>query len=392
MTHIINQVVRPAFVGATILLGLGTTATLAQNWAQIVPTNAPGCAKGTQFSFWAREGNPEKLAVIFPGGGACWSGDSCDQSNPYSNYNATTGLQNNPSGEGGIFDFENPDNPLIDRSFVVIPTCNGDVFLGDSDPNYKTSGHGKPVEEYELKHKGFANAMTAIDWATAQFPDAKDITVMGWSAGAIPSPLYTHILADKYQDAKVSHVADGAGGYRVDDELDAAFEAWGTANVLKQVKGFETLDPNNLSFEDIYVRAAELNPEINFHQLNIANDYTQEYFLRGLGVENPNVHERINKAHAYINAKVPNFRTFTIGGRAENIIGGYFDGFLNESLVNNGKPYVVDRLYTYESNGVPVLDWISDAIAHKDVANVSCVDCSTAGYNVDLQFDEDNDD
>ena len=71
---------------------------------------------------------------------------------------------------------------------------------------------------------------------------------------------------------------------------------------------------------------------INFHQLNIANDYTQEYFLRGIGVENPNVHERINKAHAYINAKVPNFRTFTIGGRAENIIGGYFDGFLNESL------------------------------------------------------------
>ena len=82
-------------------------------------------------------------------------------------------------------------------------------------------------KEYELKHKGFANAMTAIDWATAQFPDAKDITVMGWSAGAIPSPLYTHILADKYQDAKVSHVADGAGGYHVDDELDAAFEAWG---------------------------------------------------------------------------------------------------------------------------------------------------------------------
>ena len=89
---------------------------------------------------------------------------------------------------------------------------------------------------------------------------------------------------------------------------------------------------------------------------------------------------------------MPNFRTFTIGGGAENIIGGYFDGFLNESLVNNGKPYVVDRLYTYESNGVAVLDWINDAIAHKDVRNVTCVDCSVAEYNVDFEFDEENND
>lgn len=389
MTTQINQVIKPTALGAVLAICMGTGAAFAQNWAQIVPTDAPGCAKDTPYSFWAREGDPEKLAVIFPGGGACWSGDSCDQSNPYSNYNATAGLQDNPSDEGGIFDFANPQNPLLDRSFVVIPTCNGDVFLGDKTTEYKTSGHGgEEVKEYTIEHRGFANAMSAIEWAEGQFPDAKDITVMGWSAGAIPSPLYTHIIADKYKDARVSHVADGAGGYRVDDELDEAYANWGTANVLKQVKGFDDMDMSSFSFDELYVRAAELNPNINFHQLNIAHDYTQEYFLRGLGIDNPQVHDRIKEAQKYINSRVPNFRTYTIGGEAENIIGGYYDGFLNHSLQNNGKPYVVDRLYTYESEGMAVLDWINAAIAHEDVKNVTCQNCDTPDYTV--HFDDED--
>ncbi|MGH1444947.1 MAG: pectin acetylesterase-family hydrolase [Cognatishimia sp.] len=340
------------------------------------------------YSFWARNADPKKLAVIFPGGGACWNASSCDQNNEYSNFEAEAGLDQNPSGEGGIFDFSNTDNPLQERSFIVVPTCNGDVFLGDNTVTYKIEETDGAKKTYEIQHKGYANAMSAIEWAQNAFPNADDITVMGWSAGAIPSPLYTHILAQKYPDAQVSHLADGAGGYHVDDELDEAFQNWGTANVFRQVQGFEDLATQDFSFSDIYIRAAELNPNINFHQLNIANDTTQSFFLGALGIENPDVHQRILTAQAYINERVPNFRTYTIGGDGENIIGGYYDGFLNHSLQNNGYPYALDRLYSYTSNDVPVIDWINAVLANNDVNNVSCQNCDAPEYTV--VFEEEN--
>ncbi|WP_221931145.1 hypothetical protein [Aliiroseovarius halocynthiae] len=367
-----------------------TSAVWAQSseWRNIIPTNAPGCADGSDYSFWARAANPSKLAVIFPGGGACWSGGSCDQENEYSNYEANSTLEGDPTEDGGIFDLNNPQNPLSDYSFIVLPTCNGDVSLGDNTITYQTQVEDGSSKEYQVLHKGFGNAMAGIEWAQSTFPDAKDITIMGWSAGAIPSPLYTHIIAQRYENAKVSHVADGAGGYRVDDELDLAFENWGTRNVFKQVKGFESLADGKLSFEDIYVRAAQLNPDINFHQLNIAHDYTQAYFLQALGVDEPNVFARIKTAQTYINDNVSNFRTYTAGGEAENIIGGFYDGILNHSLQNNGKPYVLDRLYTYQSDGTPVLEWINSVVAHENVKNVLCENCGEPSYTVTFE-DED---
>ncbi len=382
MTFTNLQLVSPRVLGTALVAGLVASSATASDWRNILPMNAPGCAADTPYSFWARAGNPEKLAVILPGGGACWSGDSCDATSEHSNYDSDASLDDDPSNEGGIFDFANAENPLLDYSFVLLPTCNGDVFLGDSVVDYTAEADDGTTRDYQVKHKGYANAMTAINWAQSEFAGAKDITVMGWSAGAIPSPLYAHIMAQKFPEARVSHMADGAGGYRVDGRLDQAFENWNTAGVFAQVPGFEDLSTQNLSFEEIYIRAAELNPDINFHQLNIAHDYTQDRFLRALGVEDPNILERITGAQAYINSKVDNFRSYTIGGDGENIIGGYYDGFLNHSLQNNGKPYMLDRLYTYQSNGVPVLDWINAAVAHENVENILCDNCDTPEYTV----------
>ena len=388
MTIDFMQQVRPGALGLVILLGMSANST-ASEWRNILPMAAPGCASDAPYSFWTRPANPEKLAVIFPGGGACWNEASCNKENEHSNYDAEADFETDPTNEGGIFDLGNAKNPLKDHSFVVLPTCNGDVFLGDNVVTYKSEGKHGTDREFKIKHKGYANAMTAIEWATTAFPEAKDITVMGWSAGAIPSPLYTHILAQRFPKARISHVADGAGGYRVDKELDIAFENWGTANVFRMVPGFEDLAEGKIAFEDIYIRAAKLNPNINFHQLNIAHDYTQEFFLKALGINEPRVFDRIKTAQTHINSHVGNFRTYTVGGNAENIIGGYYDGFLNHSLQNNGKPYILDRLYSYQSNGVAVLDWINAAIGYQDVENVMCEDCETPKYTVVFEDEED---
>jgi len=350
-------------------------------WRNVLPAAAPGCSQGTPYSFWAKEGDPTKLAVVLAGGGACWTGENCAlHGKPF--YRPFAGLEQDPSNLGGIFDTGNPENPLADYTIVYLPTANGDVFLGDSVTTYDIPAmRGQPAGKIDILHKGFDNALSALDWMFKTYQHPKTVAVMGWSAGAIASPLYTHIVAQHYPNATVTHFADGGGAYRVDEKLAPLFKSWGTANVLKRVKGFEDLSIDGLSNEDLYIRAAELHPEITFHQWNERHDAIQALFLQIMGVNAPDVPANLDAAHAYIRAKVSNFRTYTNWGHDEGIIGGYYDAVLaKNALDNRGHPHVLDRLYTYQTNGVRFLDWFTAAITGKPVQDVACVDCETPEY------------
>jgi hypothetical protein len=204
---------------------------------------------------------------------------------------------------------------------------------------------------------------------------------MGWSAGAIASPLYTHIVAQQYPDASVTHFADGGGAYRVGEKLAPLFQSWGTANLFKRIKGFEDLRMDGLAFEDLYIQAAELHPEITFHQYNERHDLVQAFFMRLVGVDAPDVASNLDDAHAYIRAKIPNFRTYTSWGHDEAIIGGYYDAVLaKNALDNRGRPHVLDRFYTRQTKGVRFLDWFTAAVTGNPVEDVACVDCETPEY------------
>jgi hypothetical protein len=139
---------------------------------------------------------------------------------------------------------------------------------------------------------------------------------------------------------------------------------------------------DGLSFEDLYIRAAELHPEITFHQYNERHDDVQALFLRIVGVAAPDVPANLDDAHAYIRAKVPNFRTYTSWGHDESVIGGYYDAVLAvNALDNRGHPYVLDRFYTRQTNGVRFLDWFTAAVTGKPVEDVACSDCETPEYH-----------
>ena len=351
-------------------------------WRNILPAAAPGCSQGTPYSFWAKEGDPTKLAIIFAGGGACWTGENAAlHGKPH--YRPFAGLQDGPSDFGGVFNTDHPENPLADHTLIFLPTANGDVFLGDQITTYDVPAmSGQPAGKLNILHKGFDNALSALDWVFRTYPGPKTVAVMGWSAGAIASPIFTHIVAQQYPDACVTHFADGGGAYRVGAKLAPLLKSWGTANVLKRVKGFEDLTIDQLSWEDLYIRAAELHPEIIFHQYNERHDGVQALFMRLMGIAAPDVPANLNEAHAYVRAKVPNFRTYTSWGHDEAIIGGYYDAVLAiNALDNRGRPHVLDRFYTRQTNGVRFLDWFSAAITGKPVENVACVDCETPEHH-----------
>ncbi len=173
--------------------------------------------------------------------------------------------------------------------------------------------------------------MLALDWIFKTYPGPNSVAVMGWSAGALASPLYTHIVAPQYPGAQVTHFADGGGAYHLSEKLAPLFKSWGTENVLKRVEGFEDLPISGLTIEDLYIRA-----------------------------------------------KVSNLRTYTSWGHDEAIIGGYYDAVLAKNALDQPRapPYAGPVLHAADQRRA-ILDWFTAAVMGKPVEDVACVDCDT---------------
>lgn len=149
-----------------------------------VRPDGPVCIAGTPYSVFTRQGDPKKLLVFMQGGGACWQ-----------NFTACNILAEDqaPPPEGpfpGVFDPTMADNPFADYSVVYMPYCDGSTFGGDNDVN-------DPVFPFAQTrhHRGLRNASAGMDVAAKMFPKAKQITVMGHSAGGVGVAAFAPFLA-----------------------------------------------------------------------------------------------------------------------------------------------------------------------------------------------------
>ena len=145
--------------------------------------DGPVCIAGTDYSVFTREGDPKKLLIFLQGGGACWQG--------FYNCNILADDQQ-PPADGpfpGVFAADSPDNPFADYSVVYMPYCDGSTFGGDNDVNdddflFSPTRH----------HRGLRNVSAGMDVAREMFPRAKQITVMGHSAGGVGAAAFTPFL------------------------------------------------------------------------------------------------------------------------------------------------------------------------------------------------------
>jgi hypothetical protein len=162
-----------------------------------VRPDGPVCIAGTDYSVFTREGDPKKLLIFMQGGGACWKG--------FYNCNVV-GDNQSPPEDGpfpGVFDPNSSDNPFADYSVVYMPYCDGSTFGGDNDVNDPAwqafiegqlglpPGFGPPTRH----HRGLRNVSAGMDVAEDMFPDAKQITVMGHSAGGVGAAAFAPFLA-----------------------------------------------------------------------------------------------------------------------------------------------------------------------------------------------------
>ena len=326
---------------------------LPAGWNEFSPGGETTCSDGSDYKFFARPGNPEKLLVYLQGGGGCWTRHTCDeQLNP--SYNIRVG-EFHPQNYDGIFNFDNPDNPFSDHSVVFAPYCTGDVHIGASDTVYDPVDEtGQPLT---IHHQGFANVAAVLEFTRAQFPSASEIFVTGSSAGSIPSPYYTVKIAESYPDARIAQLGDGAGGYRVGPDDSLPHAQWGTVPVLNQHPAWGEEADETFNYERLYIGAAKHLPNVQFAEYDTAEDDVQKRFLGLFGIEGVQLIDNLDANYADIRAEVDNFVGYIAGGELHTIL---------------GRP----EFYTYTVGERSVRDWVADLAAGHPVSDVRCEECS----------------
>ncbi len=343
-------------------------STLAAGWNKLSAGGDTLCSDGSAFHFFARPGDPAKLLIYFQGGGACWTGRTCDRDlDPTYRPIAIAELIEAQPGQprpqramGGIFDFTRADNPVADYSMLFVPYCSGDVHIGDRLSHYRApTAPDHQAHEFTVQHRGYRNAMAALEWAFDAFEAPAEIFVTGSSAGSIPSPFYAHLVQTHYPAARVTQLGDGAGGYRRSEDNDLPSEQWGALEVLAaQMPYFANMPAAAFNFEQLYIATGLRHPRMTLAEYDTAEDEVQLGFLHLIGIpEGTHLEPLLDANRADIEAKVDRFRSFTAGGQVHTILGR-------------------DAFYSYRVGDVSFRDWFAALVRGEPVSNVHCRDAA----------------
>jgi len=161
-----------------------------------VPVPEMRCADDSEGGFAVNFTHQSRdLVVYLLGGGICYDVLTCTI------YQSVLhGLGDDPlafmfgadhSGEHtGIFDRADPENPLRQSNFVVLPHCTGDFHSGNTVATYP------PLDP--VHHVGYANVAAAIQRIVPTFHDAQRIVLAGYSAGGVGVTTNYHQFATAF--------------------------------------------------------------------------------------------------------------------------------------------------------------------------------------------------
>jgi hypothetical protein len=314
--------------------------TLDSGWHTILPAGETRCAHDTDFQFWVRPGN-EHIVLYFQGGGGCWNQDTCRSGSSFYKQAART---NEPvSYRNGIFDFDNPDNPFAESTFIFAPSCTGDVYMGSGVTDYG--------DDVIVHHKGFDNLMSAVDFTVDYMPDPKSVFVTGCSAGSVGSAIAIPFIIEAYPDATVTHLGDSLG--TIFDTPTDLTQLWGVPNFYTDTLAKTAPDLSKFTTTDYYIGLGEGYPTHTFAQFNFRFDNVQQRYFAA-GIEDPAA-----------------FIAFSLGESliaiADEIVNFHY--FLADSTQHCILPRV--DLYRVEVDGVSALDWITSISRGESVDNYS---------------------
>lgn len=344
----------------------------SHDWVELTPqpveidgvTYDPTCsgAPGSDpaFSFWARRGTENNLVVYFDGGGACWDDVTCavpmlarEGGRSEGFYKAELMPTDNPRRMSGLFDLNNPRNPVRNWSFVFVPYCTGDVHSGSNDATYHNPDTG---EAYTIHHRGADNFRVVLEWMRANFAAPDHILVSGSSAGAYGAATHYARIRDAFPAGQAAMLGDAGQGVTTPDFLERRNGNW-RYQLPENVFG---ADAQLTSDDDIVSALAAHYPNDRFAQYTTAHDQTQAGFYALMGAQNAcrawaekMVRDLARRQSA------PNFRSYLAAGASHTI--------LRERL-----------FYTEQSGGAPFADWVAELVNGGGIENRACQNCGAS--------------
>ena len=314
-------------------------------WERVTPGDDCVCADGSPYSFWVREADPSRVVFHLMSGGACFSVETCSFGGVA--YSAT--VDASPS-RGGIFDPDNPANPLAGHSFVVAAYCTGDLHLGTTTTTYGG--------DLTVNHTGFLNASKALDEMANRFPDPVEVVVTGSSAGSAAAPLFGGLVADRYPEARVAVVADSSGAYPDNQDVNAEIGGrWGVDDALPDWPVNQGLTIADIGLPGLFVQSGRHDPDIRFSRFDHAFDLIQALFttLSGGGIGPTDRMIRDNEE--------------SIESRGV-AVAGYLAPGVGHTILGES-----EKMHTLEVEGVAFIDWLTAFLAGEEVGDVRCQNC-----------------
>jgi hypothetical protein len=333
----------------------GSAAAGDSEWEKVVPGGDSVCADGSEFAFWERRADPNKVVFYLDGGGVCFDATSCANTGERAGPDYDPNIEGeNPAAEGGMFDFARADNPFADYSSIYVPLCTADSHLGDATHVYSP--------DLTVEHKGFVNGTAALDYLAENYPGATQVVVVGKTAGSIAAPIYGGLVADLLPDTQVTVFGAQSGAFPDDPALNAAIlgELWGAFDHIPDWEVNEGLKTRDWGPRRFWIQAGLHDPEIVMARFDYAFDphavEALKYFSVS-GVDPSNPLAVIDANEAAIEAAGVVLHSYTAPGQGHGIL-------------------EFEMFYDMEVNRVKLVDWIAALIDGEPLDDVHCVECA----------------
>lgn len=342
-------------------LATGTAlADLDEGWSTLRTGARTSCGDGSEYHFFVRPGDPERILFYLHGGGVCWSAGTCADGP------TGTGVHSiipafHPDRQWGILDSAHPQNALSEFSVVMLPYCTSDLHLGNRDATYHLDQQVGEGSSLTIRHRGMQNASASLEWVFENFENPQQVVVTGSSAGAMAVPFYAAQVARRYRQARVVGIGDDAGAFRSDSAKDVLEENWGWPEALERHPGWEEYGGAAPGTELLYKTAARGPNNLELYQVNHAHDRDQAWFLGLAGADVRAVHPIVKETMRDIRNVAPFFRSFTLGGTDHTVL---------------NRP----SFYFSTSDGHRLSDWMAAIVGGDSVSTVECRSCARPIY------------
>jgi hypothetical protein len=295
--------------------------------------DGPLCLDGSEYEMSTRDGSSEELVIYLEGGGACWS-DRCA-----ANQNANAEELNTSKG---ILDANLAVNPLKDANVAYFPYCDGSLFAGDVDNDYKDDG----VLEYQ---RGLMNLSAGLDVVKNQYPSPERIVLTGVSAGGFGTIFALPVVRALYPDAAIEVINDSGLGVAkagMPEFIEGLFSDW-NADKFIPASGCPDCYSNGHLTDGYFDWQLEQDPNMRLAMLSSKQDSTIAGFF--LGIPLADFEAALLPEMAAMEVDNPErFRSFIINGTSHTMLTGA----------------IPDLSAT--ADGVVLSDWLSDMLSNSD--------------------------